>query len=375
MLVAYLHYRRAGEPLARGSDAPRGQRPLGRRVHASTRSGGTATRSRRSPTPFRSWLADLEKRDAGGPETSTSALGEGLALIRAAAARATDAADRPGPRRPRGPDRAGRARRGRRDGGRAIAELGRLMDAPPRSGGGDAGRARARGGRRSRSARASPPGTSSSRARARRLDRSATFTEAEAQLARASRRWASTSSTCRRSTRSAAPTARAATTRWSRPPAIPAARGRSAARTGGYTAVHPDLGTLDDFDRFVEAAHRLGLEVALDFAIQCSPDHPWVREHPEWFFHRPDGTIKYAENPPKKYQDIYPLNFQCEAARRALGGDAADPRVLDRPRRAHVPRGQSPHQAGEVLGVADPRGPGRASRTSSSWPRRSPAPR
>jgi starch synthase (maltosyl-transferring) len=78
---------------------------------------------------------------------------------------------------------------------------------------------------------------------------------------------------------------------------------------GGHTAVHPELGTLDDFDRFVEAAGRLGLEVALDFAIQASPDHPWVREHPEWFFHRPDGTIKYAENPPKKYQDVYPVNF------------------------------------------------------------------
>jgi starch synthase (maltosyl-transferring) len=78
---------------------------------------------------------------------------------------------------------------------------------------------------------------------------------------------------------------------------------------GGHTAVHPELGTLADFDRFVERARQRGLEVALDFAIQCSPDHPWVREHPEWFFHRPDGTIKYAENPPKKYQDIYPVNF------------------------------------------------------------------
>ena len=78
---------------------------------------------------------------------------------------------------------------------------------------------------------------------------------------------------------------------------------------GGHMAVHPDLGTLDDFDRFVEAAEARGLEVALDFAIQCSPDHPYVREHPEWFFHRPDGTIKYAENPPKKYQDVYPVNF------------------------------------------------------------------
>jgi starch synthase (maltosyl-transferring) len=81
---------------------------------------------------------------------------------------------------------------------------------------------------------------------------------------------------------------------------------------GGHDAVHPDLGTLTDFDRFVARARTLGLEVALDFAIQCSPDHPWVREHPEWFFHRPDGTIKYAENPPKKYQDVYPVNFHGE---------------------------------------------------------------
>ncbi|MDE3157054.1 MAG: DUF3416 domain-containing protein, partial [Acidobacteriota bacterium] len=80
---------------------------------------------------------------------------------------------------------------------------------------------------------------------------------------------------------------------------------------GGHTAVEPGLGTLDDFDRFREAAERAGLEVALDLAYQCSPDHPWVREHPEWFRHRPDGTIKYAENPPKKYQDIYPLDFEC----------------------------------------------------------------
>ena len=78
---------------------------------------------------------------------------------------------------------------------------------------------------------------------------------------------------------------------------------------GGHTAIHPDLGTLDDFDHFAKEAERRGLEVALDFAIQASPDHPWVREHPEWFFHRPDGTIKYAENPPKKYQDVYPMNF------------------------------------------------------------------
>jgi len=83
---------------------------------------------------------------------------------------------------------------------------------------------------------------------------------------------------------------------------------------GGHTAVEPALGSLDDFDHFVAAARRLGLEVALDFAIQCSPDHPWAREHPEWFRHRPDGSIKYAENPPKEYQDIYPLDFEGPAA-------------------------------------------------------------
>ncbi len=78
---------------------------------------------------------------------------------------------------------------------------------------------------------------------------------------------------------------------------------------GGHTAIDPSIGTLGDFDRFNAAANRLGMEVALDFAIQCSPDHPWVREHPNWFQHRPDGSIKYAENPPKEYEDIYPIDF------------------------------------------------------------------
>jgi len=81
---------------------------------------------------------------------------------------------------------------------------------------------------------------------------------------------------------------------------------------GGHTAIDPALGTIDDFDRLVAAARVNGLEIALDFAIQCSPDHPWLREHPEWFHRRPDGTLKYAENPPKRYQDIYNLNFDTE---------------------------------------------------------------
>jgi starch synthase (maltosyl-transferring) len=84
------------------------------------------------------------------------------------------------------------------------------------------------------------------------------------------------------------------------------------AAEGGHTAVHPALGTLQDFDDLIARAHELGLEIALDLALQCSPDHPYVREHPQWFRHRPDGTIQYAENPPKKYQDIFPLDFECE---------------------------------------------------------------
>jgi starch synthase (maltosyl-transferring) len=79
---------------------------------------------------------------------------------------------------------------------------------------------------------------------------------------------------------------------------------------GGHTSVHPALGTLADFDRLVAAARARGLEIALDIALQASPDHPWVREHPAWFRARPDGTIQYAENPPKKYQDVYPFDFE-----------------------------------------------------------------
>jgi starch synthase (maltosyl-transferring) len=81
------------------------------------------------------------------------------------------------------------------------------------------------------------------------------------------------------------------------------------AAEGGHDAVHPDLGSLEDFRRLVKTSREFGIEIALDFALQCSPDHPWIKQHPEWFFIRPDGSIRYAENPPKKYEDIYPLNF------------------------------------------------------------------
>lgn len=89
---------------------------------------------------------------------------------------------------------------------------------------------------------------------------------------------------------------------------------------GGHDAIHPELGTEADFKALIDEANSLGMEVALDYALQCSPDHPWVTEHPEWFNHRADGTIQYAENPPKKYQDIYPINFwpRSEEDRKAL---------------------------------------------------------
>jgi starch synthase (maltosyl-transferring) len=92
-------------------------------------------------------------------------------------------------------------------------------------------------------------------------------------------------------------------------PGVPWAIGSEA---GGHKAVEPSLGTLEDFDWFEKEVRKRGMEIALDFAINCSPDHPYVKEHPDWFYKRPDGTIKYAENPPKKYEDIYPLNFHCE---------------------------------------------------------------
>jgi len=85
------------------------------------------------------------------------------------------------------------------------------------------------------------------------------------------------------------------------------------AAEGGHTAVAPELGTLEEFDALVLAAREHGIDIALDFAVQCSADHPWLSEHPEWFRHRPDGTLKYAENPPKRYRDIYNVDFGCDA--------------------------------------------------------------
>ena len=111
---------------------------------------------------------------------------------------------------------------------------------------------------------------------------------------------------------------------------------------GGHTAVEPALGTLKDFEDFVATAKDLGLEVALDYALQCSPDHPWVKEHPDWFHVRPDGSIQYAENPPKKYQDIYPINFWCDD-REALWAACRDVLLFWMERGVRTFRVDNPH--------------------------------
>ncbi|CAM5270383.1 Alpha-1,4-glucan:maltose-1-phosphate maltosyltransferase OS=Streptomyces antimycoticus OX=68175 GN=glgE1 PE=3 SV=1 [Streptomyces antimycoticus] len=143
---------------------------------------------------------------------------------------------------------------------------------------------------------------------------------------------------------------------------------------GGHDAIHPDLGTLEDFDHFVAPLRELRMEVALDFALQCSPDHPWVTEHPEWFHQRADGTVAYAENPPKKYQDIFPVAFDRDF-HGLVAGDRARAALLDGARGADLPGGQSAHQTGRLLGEGASATSTAPTPTSSSSPRRSPAPR
>ena len=127
---------------------------------------------------------------------------------------------------------------------------------------------------------------------------------------------------------------------------------------GGHDALHPELGDFDDFARLRAAAAEHGLELAIDFAVQCAPDHPWLRDHPGWFDWRPDGTIKYAENPPKKYEDIVNVDFLRRGRRaRAVAGTVPRRAVLGEPGRTPVPRRQPAHQTVPVLGMDDPRGP------------------
>ena len=160
------------------------------------------------------------------------------------------------------------------------------------------------------------------------------------------------------------PTARAATTRLVAGPDDPGEPWAIGAAEGGHTAIHPELGTLEDFD----APGRRGARARASRSRSTSPSSarpttPACSEHPEWFRQRPDGTIQYAENPPKKYQDIYPFDFESEDWRGAVGRAArASFALLDRPRRAHLPRRQPAHQALRVLGVAD------RARSSASTP-------
>lgn len=127
-------------------------------------------------------------------------------------------------------------------------------------------------------------------------------------------------------------------------PGVPYAIGnfRQGVNGGGHKDVAPELGTLEDFDWLVKQIHDRGMEIALDFAINCSPDHPYVAAHPDWFFKRPDGSIKYAENPPKKYEDVYPLNFHCEDWR-SLWEELRDVLLFWAKRGVRVFRVDNPH--------------------------------
>jgi len=254
------------------------------------------------PDAFRSWLADLDKRVAAGQDVA-SELREGAALVEAAAGRA------PGDDARRLAGWAKALAGGDQVAATAAAHdaaLGRLMDT-------HLDRADATWAEREYEVvvdreRARFAAWYEFFPRSNVAGRHGTFRDAESQLERAAAMGFDVAylppihpvGRTHRKGRNNALTAQ---------PGEPGSPWAIGGPEGGHDAVHPDLGTLADFDRFVARARELGLEVALDFAIQCSPDHPWVREHPEWFFHRPDGTIKYAENPPKKYQDVYPLNF------------------------------------------------------------------
>jgi starch synthase (maltosyl-transferring) len=255
---------------------------------------------------YASWCADLQKRLAAGQDV-TSELLEGMRLVELAAARSTDEDDRG---RLEGYLRLWRAGDNRQQAELAISdELAQVMDRNP-------DRADETPYRRElelivdrRAARFAAWYEIFPRSQGTHPHREATFREAESRLPAIAAMGFDTlymtpihpiGTTNRKgpnNTLVAGP----------HDPGSPYAIGSAA---GGHEGIAPELGTLEDFLHFQETARQHGLELVLDFAIQVSPDHPWVTEHPEWFYHRPDGTIKYAENPPKKYEDIYPLNFR-----------------------------------------------------------------
>jgi len=255
---------------------------------------------------YGSWCADLQKRLAAAQDV-TSELLEGQRLVVEAAARCEDADDRSRLQAYLGHWRAGDSRAAAE---LAISEeLGRVMDRCP-------DRSDATFYRHEMQLVVDRPAARFAawyeifpRSQGTDPTRSATFREAEARLPAVAAMGFDTlymtpihpiGTTNRKgpnNTLVAGP----------HDPGSPYATGSPA---GGHEAIAPELGTLEDFLHFQASARKHGLELVLDFAIQVSPDHPWVEQHPEWFYHRPDGTIKFAENPPKKYEDIYPLNFR-----------------------------------------------------------------
>ena len=241
-------------------------------------------------------------------------------------------------------DLARRALRGRRPARPRDADASRRRSPRRRATATAAATSQALASTSTASSRASAPGTSSSRARG-------AASTASASCCRGSRSSASTSSTCRRSTRSGARTARAATTRSTARPERPGQPvGDRRRRRAATTRSTRSSARSREFERLVAEAKTHGIEIALDFAIQCSPDHPWLKEHPEWFNRRPDGTLKYAENPPKRYQDIYNVNFDCEDWKGLWEALRDVVLALGRARRHRVPRRQPAHEAGRRSG-------------------------
>ena len=162
------------------------------------------------------------------------------------------------------------------------------------------------------------------RARSRTIPTGTARSATSSATCRASATWASTCCTSRRSTRSGRTNRKGPNNTLTPGPDDPGSPYAIGAAEGGHDALHPELGSFDDFQHLRTAAAAHGLEIAIDFAIQCSPDHPWLREHKGWFTWRPDGTIRYAENPPKKYQDIVNVDFYAADAVPGLWAELAN---------------------------------------------------
>ena len=331
------------------ASTPRPAATAGRARSRSTRSAAGSSPSRRGSTRFASWRDELRRKVDAGQEDLAGELSEGVVLLEAAAERAKGADARA------------------------------LQAAPPTSSTGDADwraqgrrRARPRARRRRRAQPRPQPTTAIAGPFALDVDRERARFGAWYELF--PRSWGGLQGVAE-----AIPRHRRARLRRPLPAADPPdrrhepqgpqqrarrrpgrprlARGRSAAAEGGHDAIHPELGTIEDFDHLVATAREHGMDVALDFAIQCSADHPWLTEHPEWFHRRPDGTLKYAENPPKKYQDIYNVNWDCEDWQ-GLWEALRDVVLHWVDRGVKVFRVDNPHtKPFAVLGVADRGGP------------------